>query len=149
MDEVLTDLGELLIKALPTFIILILLHFYLKWAFYGPLDRLLRRRWEATEGARTAAAESLESAQRKAETYEEAVREARTEIYKEQEQMRRKWQQGQAAALAQARGKMGVVVKEANAGLAAEAEAARQNLEAESEALAEQITHRLLERRAS
>ena len=55
----------------------------------------------------------------------------------------------QAAALAQARGQMGVVVKEAQAGLAAEAEAAKQNLEAESEALAEQIAHRLLERRAS
>ena len=36
MDAVLNSLGELLVKALPTFILLLLLHFYLKWVFYRP-----------------------------------------------------------------------------------------------------------------
>ena len=149
MDAVLNSLGELLVKALPTFILLLLLHFYLKWVFYGPIDRLLHRRWEATEGARKAAEESLESAQRKADAYEEAIREARAEIHKEQEMMRGKWQQARAAALAEARGKMEAAVKQAQASLAEETQIAKDALETESEVLAEQIARALLERKAS
>jgi len=151
MDAVFSALGGLMMKALPTFILLILLHFYLKWAFYSPLDRLLHRRWEATEGARKLAGETLEDAQRKADAYEEAIRNSRSAIHKGQEQMRRQWQQEQAAAVEQARQSARSMVIQAKEELAAETEAARLGLQAESETLAEQIAGAVLdlERRAA
>ncbi len=147
MESVISSLGELLLQALPTFILLLLLHFYLKWAFYRPMDRLLKKRWEATEGARKAADESLTNAQQKADTYEEAIREARADLYKEHEELRRRREQQQAAALEEARRKTGVMVREAKAELASEAEAARQSLRAETEALASEIAGAVIEGR--
>lgn len=148
MDAVLNSLGELLLKAVPTLILLILLHFYLKWAFYGPVDRLLKKRWEATEGARKAADDSLAKAEAKAAEYEKALQEARAEMYAEQEETRRKREQEQAAALAEARQQVASRVSQAKQELAAEAEAAKASLRTESEALAEEITGAVLERRA-
>ncbi|MCP5115251.1 MAG: hypothetical protein GY953_30840 [bacterium] len=147
MESVISSLGELLLQALPTFILLLLLHFYLKWAFYRPMDRLLKKRWEATEGARKAADKSLTNAQQKADAYEEAIRDARAELYKEHEELRRRREQQQAAAFEEARRKTGVMVREAKAELASEAEAARQSLRAETEALASEIAGAVLEGR--
>jgi len=135
------------LKALPTFALLILLHFYLKRVFYKPLDRLLRQRWEATEGTRKRAEEGLAEAARKAGEYEEAIRTARDDIYREQEELRREWRRQQAAALEDARRRADGLIKEAKAGLAGEAETARRALEGDSEALAEQIANAVLERR--
>jgi F-type H+-transporting ATPase subunit b len=148
MDALLDSLGQLLLKALPTFFLLILLHLYLKWAFYKPLDEVLRRRSEATDGARKAAAESLARADRKTADYEEALRRVRAEIYREQEETRQRWQRDQAAAVSEARREIDATLREEKARIAAEAERARQALEAESEEIAEQITSALLERRA-
>ena len=50
MEETLRALGGILLKAVPTFILVILLHFYLKFIFFKPLQRVLRLRYEATEG---------------------------------------------------------------------------------------------------
>ena len=148
MEVVISSLGKLLVSAIPTFVLLILLHFYLKWAFYGPMDRLLKERWEATEGARKAADESLASAQEKAGAYEQAIRDARGELYKEHEEMRRKREEQQAASLDQARQKTALMVREAKDQLASQAEAAKQSLRAETEALAEEITGAVLSGRS-
>lgn len=149
MDAVLNSLGELLLRALPTFILLVVLHFYLKWVFYRPIDRLLKRRWEATEGARKAASEALALAGTKAAAYQEAIRKARSEIFAEHEETQRGWQRRKAAAIAEMRHGTETSIRDARAGLAAEAETARQNLQSESESLAEEIAGVLLRRRAS
>ena len=148
MEAVISSLGKLLVSAIPTFVLLLLLHFYLKWAFYGPMDRLLRERWEATEGARKAADESLANAQEKADAYEQAIRDARGELYQEHEEMRRKREEQQAAALAEARQKTDGMVREAKAELTSETEAAKQSLRAETEALAEEIAGAVLSGRS-
>jgi F-type H+-transporting ATPase subunit b len=149
MDAVLRDLGALLIRALPTFILLFILHFYMKWAFYKPLDQLLKRRWEATEGARKASAEALALAERRAGEYQEAVRQARGEIFAEHEEVRRGWRKRQSSALEETRRKTEALVRQAREGLASETEAAKQTLESESDALAEEIASALLRRKAS
>jgi len=149
MDAVLDALGGLLLKALPTFILFFGLHFYLKLVLYRPLDRVLGQRWQATEGARRAAAESMTRAEQRTAEYEEALRRVRAEIAREQEQARERLRQEQRTALAAARKRTAALIDEAKARLATEAEQARQALEADSEALAEQITTALLERRAS
>jgi len=144
MEEILQSLGELLLKALPTFIVLILFHFYLKWAFYGPLDRLLKKRWQATEGAREAAEQSLAKAAEKAEAYETAVREARADLYREQEEMRRKREQERAEAIEAARRDADEALRKARVELTEQTEAARATLRTESEALAGEITDAVL-----
>lgn len=148
MDAVLDALGELILKALPTLILLILLHIYLRWMFYRPMDRLLQERWEATDGARKAADEALARAERKAAEYEEALRQARLELAAEQEKARQRLQAEQSVALSEARAGTDTMVQEARASLAREADEARKDLETEAERLAGEIVSAILERSA-
>ncbi|MEN6535768.1 MAG: hypothetical protein ABFD60_03040 [Bryobacteraceae bacterium] len=149
MQEILHSLGGLLLKALPTFFLVVLLHFYLKRVFFRPLDKVLRERGEATEGARKAADESLATASRMSAEYEQAVRTVRGDIYREQEETRRRWRQEQAQTLEEARLKTGETVREAKNQIAAEAAEARQALAAESERLAGEIVESILKGRAN
>src|SRR5919107_6148748 len=100
MEATLNALGQILLQAIPTFVLVLLLHQYLKAVFFKPLTRVLAERSEATEGARKKAAESLERAAAKAAAYEESLRAARNEIYKEQEEVRRRWLEEQAVQVA-------------------------------------------------
>ena len=69
MDSILRDLGGILLRAVPTFLLVIFLHFYLKSVFFGPIQRILQKRYEATEGARKLADESLARAAQKTAEY--------------------------------------------------------------------------------
>jgi F-type H+-transporting ATPase subunit b len=146
MDQTLKALGGILLNALPTLFLVLFLHFYLKRVFFRPLERVLDRRRQATEGARQAAEDGRKAAERKAAEYEAAIRDARSEIYKEQDKLRRSLRDEQAANVAQAREKAGSMLDEARAQLAADADAARWTLDSESEALSELITERILSR---
>jgi F-type H+-transporting ATPase subunit b len=149
MDETLRQLGGILLRALPTFFLVVFLHFYLKHTFFKPLKKVLRERYDATEGARKLAEASLEKASRKAAEYEAALRSARGEIYKELEQMRRGLQDERAAAVRAARTEAEAAVAKAKVELGAEAENLKQNLQADSEALANQIVDKILGGRAA
>ena len=65
MGAILHQLGELLLKAVPTFILVVILNFYLKSVFFKPLENVLKQRYEATGGARKLAQESTERAAKK------------------------------------------------------------------------------------
>ncbi len=149
MDATLHALGQVLLQGLPTFFLVIFLHFYLKAMFFTPLGKVLLARKEATEGARKQAAESLERAAAKADAYEESIRAAKNEIYQEQEVLRRKWRDEQTAQLSDARKGAEVLVKTAKAEILVQAQQARESLAANSQALADQITEAILQRRAS
>ena len=103
MDVILHQLGELLLKAVPTFILVVLLHFYLKNVFFKPLEKVLHQRYEATDGARKLAEQSLERAAAKTAEYEAAMRSARAEVYQAQEQIHKRLQEQHAAQMAEAR----------------------------------------------
>jgi F-type H+-transporting ATPase subunit b len=148
MDQTLQALGGILLKAIPTAVLLLVLLFYFKAMLFGPLDRILEQRRELTEGARQAAERSLATADQKSREFEAKLREARAQIYKEQEEIRRKWLEDQSAQVAQARAKMEASVKDAKQSLAAEAAAARASLVSDSAALADQIATAVLTRRA-
>jgi F-type H+-transporting ATPase subunit b len=147
MEQVLQDLGGLILKALPTFILIVLLHFYLKGMFFRPLERVLKARYEATEGARKLAQESLAKASEKASEYENALRAARLEIYREQEEFRQRWRQEQAQAVQQSRQKAEAMVRDANAQLQTELAEAKRSLQVQSESLADRIVEQILHRR--
>ena len=149
MEETLHQLGGILLRAVPTFIIVVLLHFYLKFVFFKPLQQVLRQRYEATEGARKLAEQSLAKASEKAAEYEAALRAARAETYKELEQLRRQLQEDRTASVQEARMRAEAAVAKARAALAMEVDDLRKNLEAESDALADRIAAKVLRGRAA
>ena len=144
MDAILTALGGLLLRALPTFFLVLLLHFYLKRMFFAPLDKVLEERRQATEGARGAAQMSMDLASRKTSKYENAIRAARGDLYKEQEATRREWRLAQEGAIDEYRRSTADRVKQARALLAGEAATATRSLAAETERLAGAIAESIL-----
>jgi len=146
MEATLHALVGILLRAIPTFLVLFFLHFYLKYMFFKPLDKVLQARYEATEGTRNRAAENLEKAAARAADYEAALRAARSEIYKTQEQLYRRLQEQRAAQLQTAREQADAAIRDAKAQLAAEMERAKTDLAADSDALAHQIAATILNR---
>jgi F-type H+-transporting ATPase subunit b len=139
MEATLQALGEIVLKALPTFFLLVFLHFYLKFMFFGPLERVLKARYDASAGAKKAAEQAMARAEAKAKEYEEALRAARTEIYKENDALRAQWRESQMVQLAEARQRAESSLRIARAEIAAEVRTARETLEQESHRIAETI----------
>ena len=149
MEQTLQALGGILLKAIPTVILLIILHFYLKAVLFGPLDRVMQKRRELTEGARKTAEDSLAAATRKADEYEAKLRDARAAVYKQQEEIRKRWLDQQAQQVADARARSESTVKAAREAMALDAAAARKSLQDTSEAVADQIVATVLGRKAA
>ena len=149
MDVILHQLGQLLLKAVPTFILVVLLQFYLKRVFFKPLEKILKQRYDATEGAKKAAEESLQRAAAKAAEYEAAMRAARTDVYQSQEQFHRELQEREAAQILEARQRADATIQAARADLQKDVEAAKESLRADSEALANRIADTILRRSAA
>src|SRR5580698_2042053 len=124
MEQTLQALGGILIKAIPTTIALVFLHFFFRIMLFGPLRKILKQREELTAGARRAAEASHAAADRKAAEYEIQFRDARAEVYKEQEELRRRWLAEHAEQVAAAKAKGEATVKQAKFEIASEAAAA-------------------------
>jgi F-type H+-transporting ATPase subunit b len=146
MDATLHALGEILLRAVPTFLLVIALHFYLKFMFFKPLEKTLHKRYEATEGARKRAEQSLERAAQRTTEYEAAIRSAKGEVYQAQERVHRELQEHHAAQIAQARDQAETLIQKAKTELDGEVAAARSSLERESGTLAARIADTILER---
>jgi F-type H+-transporting ATPase subunit b len=149
MDAMLHALGRILLGAVPTFLLVILLHFYLKSMFFKPLEKVLAQRYAATEGARKAAEQSLEQAAAKTAQYEAQLRAAKAAMYQAQEELHKQLQDREAAAVAEARKKADAAVKVAAAQLAADVEVAKTSLAADSDMLADRIAETILRRNAA
>ena len=149
MEATVHALGGILLRAVPTLVLVIFLHFYLKFVFFKPLEKVLHRRYEATEGARRLAEESMARAAAKAAEYEAAMRSARGEVYLEQERLHKKLQEQQAAALAAARKQAEGAIREAKARLGEDVESAKTGFARESDLLAAQIAETILQRSAA
>ncbi len=146
MGQTIQALGGILLQAIPTICLLLIVHFYLKWMFFRPVRQVLEKRREATEGARESAAAMLKKATEKAAALEAALREARDEIYRENEETRRRWLAEQASRLEEARRESRNLMHQAKQELDAEAAAAKRELTGLADTLAEQISRSLLGR---
>jgi F-type H+-transporting ATPase subunit b len=142
--SIFASLKEIIIRALPTFFLVIALHWYLKKVLVQPMERVLAERKKRTEGAVAASEASLADVAAKMAAYEQALQEARASVYAEQDRNRRNLAADQAAAVEEAKKKVAAQVAAATAEIAAEAQAARAALAAESERLAEQIAGAVL-----
>ncbi len=144
MEKTLHDLTEILLKAIPTVIILVLLHQFLKFVLFGPIEEMLRKRHEMTAGARKSASDSLANAERKTAEYEAKLRDAKSVVYKEQEDTRKKWLSDQADQIDRAKLETVARVAVAKEGIAADASSAKATLERTSDLLADEIATSLL-----
>ena len=149
MEVILHELAQILLRALPTFFLLILLHFYMKHVFFRPLGKVLRARYEASEGARLAAQGILEKAAVKTAEYEAALRRARSEVYEKQEHVFKELQEQQDVQLGQARKQAEASVNRAKADLARDVESAKDGLSREGELLANLVVEAILGGRAA
>lgn len=149
MEKTLHQLGELLLTALPTVALVAFIAIYLKYVFFQPLDKVLKKRYDATEGARKLAEESLQRATAKTEEYEAKLRAARAEIYQAQEEAYKELQERAAAQVAEARAKADQALEKARQQIAADVETAKAELAQNSDALGNEIADAMLRRRVA
>ena len=143
--ETVVALKGILLNAIPTFCLVWVLYFYVSRFFLAPLEKVLHKRHEATEGLRKAAAERVSTAAQKATAYEETLRSSSAEVYRQQEQGRQQMMEQRAEMLRQARAKAEERVRVARQGLEQEIEAAKRQLGQESESIAQWITRAILD----
>lgn len=144
MQEILQQLGGLLIDAIPTALLFIVLVFAYQFLVQRPLTAVLARRRALTEGALEDARKAVAEAEGKAAEYAERLRRARAEAYKLREQRVKQWNAERDAALDVARKAAGQKVRQAKADMDAEAAAARNAIQASAAELAGQVLRAVL-----
>ncbi|MGH9776593.1 MAG: hypothetical protein ACRD50_16805 [Candidatus Acidiferrales bacterium] len=145
--EILRQLGELFLEALPTVIIVFLFFLFLKFSFFRPLERAMEERHRRIEGARAEAANDAAATKEIEAAYREALRKARGEIYAEQEAALKIVLDERAKRTREKRAQAQEGIRAAKERIARELEAASARLETDAAALAGEITRRILERR--
>lgn len=145
MDATLHALGQILLNAIPTFLLLLFLLVYLKQMFFKPLAHTLEARFAATEGAQRAAAESLKLAEFQVEQYRRALQAARAESYREQERVFKEVAAHNAGAAEAGRKAAEGRIAEAKRLMEVEVEAAKQTLGMQSQDLADRIASAILQ----
>lgn len=134
----------LFLGALPTVLLVFFMFFFLRRVFWQPFERVLAERQAATEGARREAEAILATANEKLRQYEEALRHARAEIYREQEAKRRQALEERGRIVGQTRQEANEQLRQAKLEIAGDVALAKKDLETESLRLAEEITRTLL-----
>jgi F0F1-type ATP synthase membrane subunit b/b' len=149
MEKTLHDLGGIVLNGLPTFFLVLVLAFFVKFLYLNPLEKVLAERFRLTEGARKAAEDSLKNADTKIAEYQEKLNKARNEIYVEQAAFLQKVQAEQSELARAVRVESDTRLAEIKLSIAKEADVARDHLESQAEALAGQIADAILIRRAA
>jgi F0F1-type ATP synthase membrane subunit b/b' len=149
MDAMFRALGDLLIRGVPTFILVLALTQFLKAVFFRPMEKTLKQRFDSTEGALARAAEIASRTESRSAEYDSAVRGVRAEAYRDLEQLHRQLEERRGAELASARAAAHQALEGAKAEIAAQATAARGQLSVDAEALSSEIAASLLGRSAA
>ncbi len=147
--EILHQLGELFLEAVPTIIVVLLFYAFLRWAFFGPIQKAMAERAARIEGARAEAASVEAAAKQELDTYHEALRKARAEIYAEQEAARQAALDERAKLLKVMRSRSQEDVAAAKKRIAADVAEARAEIERQAPALANQIARTILDKPSS
>ena len=149
MEKTLHDLGQIVLNGLPTFFLVLILAIFVKFLLIKPLENVLAERRKLIEGARESARESLNAADTKIAEYQQALSRARADIYREQAEFLKKLQEEQAELIRSVRLETDQRVAEIKLSIAKDADQAREGLEAQSEALADEIANSILRRSAA
>lgn len=149
MEQTLQALSGILLRAVPTIVLLIILHFYLKAMLFRPLQKTLKEREDLTAGARKAADQSLAAAEAKAQDFEAKFHDAKAVVYREQEETRRVWLEDQAKQISAGQTRSAEAMAAGHKKIEEETAAAKQGLVETSAAMADKIANTVLARRKS
>ena len=144
MDQILTQLGDLVLGAVPTVILLLLLFATYNFLVHRPLKAVLAERRARTEGAVEKARADVAAAEAKTAEYEARLRDARLAVFKAQEARRKQAERVREQILAEARAKADARVREAKAAIESDVAAAKTGLQGEAERLAMEIVRTVL-----
>lgn len=144
MQELLQQVGALLVGAIPTAVLFLVVVVAYEFLVQGPLTEILKKRRALTVGAMEDARKAIEQAERRTAEYGEKLRQARAEAYKIREQRMKQWSAERDAALEAARQTAGDKVSKARAEVDAEAANARRTIEASSADLASRAVRAVL-----
>jgi F-type H+-transporting ATPase subunit b len=145
MDEILGQLGGLLLGSVPTIIFIVLLYFIYVAVVHKPLVAVLADRRSRTEGAVEKARADIAKAEARTADHEQRLREARMTLFKSQEARRQLALQARTAAVAEARTKAQAQVEQARKTIEQDKVTAQSGLEAESGRLAAEIIRTVLQ----
>jgi len=143
--EILHQLGELFLQAVPTVLIILVFYGLMRVLFFQPVLRVMAERDARTVGARKAAESAQAAANEKVKQYQDALRDARAKVYNEQEAARKKILDERAAKLKDARAKAAVQVGQGKERVAKELTAALRDVETAVPQLSAEIANRILQ----
>jgi F0F1-type ATP synthase membrane subunit b/b' len=144
--EIAHELGKLFLGALPTVVLVLLFYFFMRWAFFTPIQKAMAERRARIEGARAEAAAADAGAKHELDAYHEALRKALAEIYAEQELARQDALDNRAKLLKAMRTRAQEDVSSAKKRIAAELATARTEVERQAPVLATQIARAILDK---
>ena len=144
MDQTFRQLGELLLGAVPTTILLAILYFLYTVLVHKPLTGVLAERRARTEGALEKARADIAAADARTADYEQRLREARVKIFKNLEARRQQAAQLRSEAAAQARARAQEQIKAARAGIEQDKQQATAKLRSDAERLAGEIVRMVM-----
>jgi F-type H+-transporting ATPase subunit b len=144
MDEILAQLGELIIGSMPTALLFLVLVVAFNFLLQKPLTRMFAERRNRTSGAVEKAHEAIAAADAKAQEYESKLRHARMEILRAREQRVQQWNAERDKALEGARQEAHDRILEAKGKLEGEVATARKTIEGSVDQLAGQILKAVL-----
>jgi F-type H+-transporting ATPase subunit b len=144
MDQTLRQLGELLLGAVPTVIILAALYMLYTFLVHRPLTAVLAERRNRTQGAMEKARADIAAAEARTSEYEQRLREARLKVFKNQEARRQQAAQSRSQAVNQARARAQEQVKQARAAIEVDKQQAMSKLQSDAARLATDIVRTVL-----
>ena len=144
MNQILEQLGGLVLGAVPTMVLFLLLVAAYGFLVRRPLDRVLAERRLRTTGAMEQAREAISAAESETAAYEEKLRRAKAEIFALREGRLKQLAAERDEALAAVRRTTGEKVASAKAEIKHGVAAARRQIEAMSAELSEQIVRAVL-----
>jgi F-type H+-transporting ATPase subunit b len=127
----------------------LLLTFVLNRLLFKPLLRVMEERQRAVTSARELAERSAHEARRATAEFDRKTGEARADLYRQMDEMRRTALEERAAIMNQTRAEAESEISAASATLQAEADEARRRLSVDAEALGSAVAERILGRKAS
>jgi F-type H+-transporting ATPase subunit b len=144
--EILRQIGNLFLQAVPTVVLVFLFYLFMRWAFFTPIQKAMAERESKIEGARKDAAAVQAAANQDLQNYNEALKKARAEIYAEQEAARQAIVEERAKNLKAMRTLAQKEVAEAKKKIDMELAAARKQIEASAPEIAGEIARSILEK---
>jgi F-type H+-transporting ATPase subunit b len=145
MEQTLKQLGDLLLGAIPTVVLLLALYGLYHVLVHKPLEAVLAERRKRTQGAVEQARADIGVAAQRASEYENRLREARLAVFKALDNRRKQAMEARTAAVSQARERAHQQIAQAKAQVEQETAAARATLAVSSDSIANQIIQTVLQ----